>query len=93
MDSFENVYVAGAISNPPDYVTIKYYPIILVGDANNDRSITVADPVYLISYVFKGGPPPNPLRAGDTDGDESITVNDIIYLINYLFKGGPSPIC
>jgi hypothetical protein len=93
VNSFENVYVAGAIGNPPDYTTIRYYPIILVGDANNDRSITVADPVYLINYVFKGGSPPIPIRAGDVDGDGSITVTDIIYLINYLFKGGPPPVC
>jgi len=28
------------------------------GDTNSDVSIDLADAVYLINYVFKGGPPP-----------------------------------
>jgi len=31
------------------------------GDANGVPPITSADIVYLVGYVFKGGPPPPPL--------------------------------
>lgn len=66
---------------------------IKYGDANADNKITVADVVYLISYLFKGGPPPNPLIKGDANGSGKVTVADVVYLISYLFKGGPPPHC
>ncbi len=62
------------------------------GDANGDQKITVSDVIYLINYLFKGGPAPIPeVSVGDVNCDGKITVSDVIYLINYLFKGGPSP--
>ena len=61
------------------------------GDANNDRSIDVADVVILINYLFKNGPPPAIFEAGDVNCDEEIDVADVVYLINYLFRDGPAP--
>jgi len=62
------------------------------GDANGDKQITVSDVVYLINYLFKGGPPPVPEQmVGDVNCDGKVTVSDVVYLINYLFKGGPPP--
>ena len=63
------------------------------GDANWDGSLTVSDIVYLISYLFKGGPPPFVLRAGDINCDGRTTVADVIYLLSYLFRGGPPSPC
>jgi serine protease AprX len=61
------------------------------GDVNRSGSVTVSDPVYLVNYLFKGGPPPYLLYRGDVNCDQSVTVGDIVYLISYLFKGGPEP--
>ena len=61
------------------------------GDDNADGKITVADVVYEINYLFKGGPPPCPYEVGDVNGDLGKTVSDVVYLINYLFKFGPPP--
>jgi hypothetical protein len=47
--------------------------------------------VYLINYLFKGGPAPNPMAAGDVNGDCVVDVGDVVYMINYLFKGGNPP--
>jgi hypothetical protein len=63
----------------------------LRGDANSDGSVTVADVVYIISYLYKGGPAPSPLGKADANCDGNANVADVIYLINYLFKGGPQP--
>lgn len=65
----------------------------LCGDANGDETINVADAVYLIAYIFKGGPAPEPLEAGDANCDETLNVADAVYLITYIFKGGPEPCC
>jgi hypothetical protein len=63
------------------------------GDANRDASINVADAVYLINYIFKGGPAPDPLGSGDANCDGAVNVGDAVYLVNYIFKGGPEPCC
>jgi hypothetical protein len=63
------------------------------GDANGDGDINVADAVFLINYIFKGGPAPDPLAAGDANCDGQANVGDAVYLINFVFKGGPPPGC
>jgi outer membrane protein assembly factor BamB len=63
------------------------------GDANGDDDVNVADAVYVIAYVFKGGPAPDPIEAGDANGDGECNVADAVYLIAYVFKGGPPPQC
>jgi PKD repeat protein len=71
--------------------TIKY-PFIR-GDANGDKKLTVSDVIYMINYLFKGGPEPVPIQSADCNCDAKLTVSDVVYLINYLFKGGPAPSC
>jgi hypothetical protein len=66
---------------------------ILCGDANGDESADVADAVFMINYIFKGGPAPDPLEAGDANCDGDRNVGDAVYLINYVFNGGPAPCC
>ncbi len=66
---------------------------LLMGDANSDGNIDVGDAVYLITYVFRGGPPPDPIEAGDANCDSDCNVGDAVFLISYIFKGGPEPGC
>jgi hypothetical protein len=66
-------------------------PCFVCGDANGDGQINVADAVFLITYIFKGGPAPDPLEAGEVNCDGNINIGDAVYLINYIFKGGPAP--
>ncbi len=100
--SNETVVIANASVPPPDQVDTVTYEVLLYlrGDANSDGKKTVSDAVFLINYLFKGGPAPSPLLLGDGncchEGKEdcqavSVSVSDVVYLINYLFKGGPPP--
>ncbi len=61
------------------------------GDANGDQIVNVGDVVYLVSYLYRDGPAPDPLAAGDADCDGMVNVGDVVYLVNYLYKGGPAP--
>jgi Zn-dependent M28 family amino/carboxypeptidase len=63
----------------------------MLGDANGDALIDLADVVYLLNFLFKGGFAPHPLQAGDANSDGTVQLGDAIYLLNYLFKGGPPP--
>ncbi len=64
------------------------------GNANGDDAVNVGDAVYLISYIFKGGPPPVPYEtcSGDANGDCACNVGDAVYIISYVFKGGLPPV-
>jgi hypothetical protein len=63
------------------------------GDADSNGAINVSDVIYLINYLFSGGPEPEPWIAGDSNNDGKVSVADVVYLINYLFAGGPPPNC
>ena len=63
------------------------------GDANNDGAVNVGDAVFVINYVFKGGPPPPCKQEADANADAAVNVGDAVYVINYIFKGGPTPTC
>jgi hypothetical protein len=71
------------------YVYIE--PAYLCGDADGNDIVNISDAVYLISYIFGGGPPPDPLLAGDCDCSDIVNISDAVYLISYIFGGGPEP--
>jgi hypothetical protein len=61
------------------------------GDADGNEIVNISDAVYLISYIFGGGPAPSPLMAGDCDCNDIVNISDAVYLIAYIFGGGPEP--
>ena len=63
------------------------------GGMNGDCLIDVGDIIFLIGYLYKNAPPPDPLERGDADCNGVVDIGDVIYLINYLFRGGPVPPC
>ncbi len=72
-------------------VSSYYCQTYICGDANGDQSINIADAVFLINYIFKGGDAPDPPEAGDANCDGAANVGDAVTLIDYIFKGGPEP--
>lgn len=66
---------------------------ILPGDANGDGLVNLSDAIYILNYLFKGGPAPDPMEAGDANGSGNVDLSDAIYILNYLFKGGDPPHC
>ena len=63
----------------------------VAGDASGDGVVDVADIVFLINYLYRGGAAPDPLAAGDPNADCVVDIADVVYLINYLYRGGPAP--
>ncbi len=63
----------------------------VAGDADGSGIVTISDAVFLINYIFGGGPAPSPLAAGDADCSGIVSISDAVYIINYIFGGGPAP--
>ncbi len=61
------------------------------GDANGSGIVNISDAVYLVNYIFAGGPAPNPLASGDANCSGGVNISDAVYLINYIFSGGAAP--
>jgi hypothetical protein len=65
---------------------------VICGDVNDDGIVNVGDIVYLVSYLYRGGPAPVPMSCvGDVNNDDIVNVGDIVYLVSYLYRGGPAP--
>jgi hypothetical protein len=91
----EDAVIASAVSrgNPlhSDSDTTRVVVNSLRGDTNGEGNIDVGDVVYLVNYLYKGGPAPPVIQSGDVNCDDSIDVGDVVSLVNYLYRDGPSP--
>jgi len=82
----DNTGLSTYSANTPDFRTW------MLGDANQDWQVNILDAVFLINFLYKGGPAPIPIVMGDVNGSCSINLLDITHIINYLYKGGPTPV-
>lgn len=74
----------------------------LRADINHDGTgPDISDLVYMVSYMFSGGPQPpceDPPGSGyfaeaDVNGDMTgPDISDLVYLVTYMFSGGPAPV-
>ena len=62
-----------------------------LGDVDGSGRLNITDIVFLINYLFAGGPNPDPILAGDADCSGRINIGDAVYLVNYIFGDGPLP--
>jgi hypothetical protein len=82
MEVFSNDPVS-FVMQPSDFVD---------GDVNNDGVVNIADVVYLIAFIFGGGPYPVTWAAAvNINQSPIVNVSDAVYLIAYIFGGGSPP--
>jgi hypothetical protein len=61
------------------------------GDPDDSGALNITDGIYVLNFLFLGGPPPWCPDAADADNSGSINITDGIYVLNFLFLGGPPP--
>lgn len=76
---------------------------VVRGNVDHDagNNIDISDLVYLVDYMFTGGPPPPCEASANVDGTccvsgseetlADIDISDLVYLVDYMFTGGPVP--
>ncbi len=60
-------------------------------DDDGGDAIDISDLVYLVDYMFIGGPEPPCFGEADMDASGGIDISDLVYLVDYMFNGGPEP--
>ncbi len=61
-------------------------------DGDELQSIDITDLVYLVTYMFGGGPVPGCPREADVNGDGAVAdITDLVYLVDFMFQAGPAP--
>lgn len=66
-------------------------PSYLCGDADGDGLANISDVIYLIQYIFAGGPAPEPPAVADVDCSGMPDISDAVYIIQYIFNSGAAP--
>lgn len=62
-----------------------------IDHAGGASPIDISDLVYLVDYMFTGGPPPPCMEEGNIDGAGDLDISDLVYMVDFMFSGGPTP--
>ncbi len=62
----------------------------LRGDANGDQRRDISDAVFVLEFLFRGGPDGRCDDAADTNDDGQSDISDAITLLQFLFQGWAS---
>jgi cytochrome c peroxidase len=62
--------------------------IFVRGRVTDDPNVNIADAVFILNYLLRGGSEPRPMVAADTNHDARIDLADPIYLLRFLFHDG-----
>ena len=57
--------------------------------------IIIADLVYMVDYMFNGGPEPPCWEEAELEppfDDRAVAIQDLVYLVDYMFNQGPEPV-
>ncbi|KAA3634264.1 MAG: hypothetical protein DWP97_07455 [Calditrichaeota bacterium] len=62
-------------------------------DDGSLASVDISDLVYLVDFMFKGGPIyVCEDEANVTGGVDGVDISELVYLVDFMFKGGPAPV-
>jgi len=84
----ESRYVSFYPQRQEGLVFVKDNPVgmdFLLGDVNGDRLVDIADPIFLLAYLFATGPRPLCPDAADANDDGVLDVADAILILSCLF--------
>lgn len=63
----------------------------MCGNVDHLGVVDIDDAVFLMTYVFASGFPPEPYQMGDVDCSGGVDIDDVVYIVAYIFAGGSAP--
>ncbi len=75
------------VIRPSDYCSILTIDNVMLGDVNEDGSITVTDAASVVSHILQSTPTKFRIDAADLNADESITVSDAASIVTLILDG------
>jgi hypothetical protein len=91
LDGDGDIDLATASSWSDSVSVLLNQPPYVCGDVDDSGDVDIDDVVYLINYIFAGGPPPDPYESGDANCAGGVDIDDVVWLIAYIFSGGNAP--
>ena len=85
----EVVVLEGSCDDPPPPPGVGPF---IRGDCDQDGQRNLTDGIYLLNFLFLGGPAPSCSAACDVNSDASLNITTAVFLFNFLFLGGPAPV-
>lgn len=83
--------VAGLVGFLP-YASQAQAPLLKRGDANGDKRLNIADPIFLLNHIFNGGKAPRCRSVANANADAYLDISDAIFILSFLFgTQGPLP--
>jgi len=79
------ILVDGRVNVLPDIA------IFVRGDANEDGTLDISDPVTTLAFLYQNGPAPDCLEAADVNDDSLVDISDPIASLSYLFLSDDAP--
>ncbi|MCZ6795220.1 MAG: hypothetical protein O7J95_16570 [Planctomycetota bacterium] len=67
------------------------------GDCNANGNVVggsnceISDPIFLLNFLFLGGPAPPCEEACNSNDDARLDLTDAVHQLSYCFRGGPPP--
>ena len=74
-------------SSPVSYIPLRIVPYLL-GDANGDGVVNVADVMVVVNYILGKEPPIIKLKRSDVNSDQIVNVTDAMGIVNIIMNGG-----
>ena len=72
-------------------VTLSSQPAIFRrGEANGDGRVDISDAIFILDWLFLGGPAPPCEKAADADDSGAHNLSDAVSIASWLFLGGSS---
>lgn len=89
--SLLGIVLSGVLNVTPGFIPEIDVLILRRGDANNDARVDSTDAIFVMNYLFSGGPEPPCLNQADANNDGIVDASDSIFLLDWLFNGASEP--